>query len=151
MPKKKSKQINSKVLQQRQKKFVTGLKRLFSSDTIVRHIDSKKLKVIDTDGSQYQEIIKNTFPDKYKRIRQMQDYNIYNTSTGFTMPRMQLFQDYEAMDKDPVLSSALDIYSDESTTLDEYGDLLVINSDNEEIKDVLNNLFYDILNIDFNL
>jgi hypothetical protein len=28
---------------------------------------------------------------------------------------MQLYTDYEMMDKDPIISAALDIYSDEST------------------------------------
>ena len=55
------------------------------------------------------------------------------------------------MDSDPIISSALDIYSDESTMKGEYGDVVKIHSDNDNIKDILNNLFYDIMNIEFNL
>ena len=33
----------------------------------------------------------------------------------------------------------------------EYGDVLTIQSDNENIYDILRNLYYDILNVEFNL
>ena len=39
------------------------------------------------------------------------------------------------------------IYADESTMKSEYGDVLEINTDNDNIKQILHNLFYDILNI----
>ena len=58
---------------------------------------------------------------------------------------------HNTMDMDPILSAALDIYSDECTCKSELGELLVINSSNSEIQDILHNLFYDILNIEFNL
>jgi hypothetical protein len=34
---------------------------------------------------------------------------------------------------------------------DDFGDVLRINSENENIKKILHNLFYDIMNIEFNL
>jgi hypothetical protein len=55
------------------------------------------------------------------------------------------------MDNDPIIASALDIYSDESTTKNEYGDILQIKSSNENVSAILHNLFYDIINIEFNL
>ena len=33
----------------------------------------------------------------------------------------------------------------------EYGEVLEIQSDNDNVKKILHNLFYDILNIEFNL
>lgn len=65
--------------------------------------------------------------------------------------RKKMYVDYELMDTDGVISSVLDIYADESSTASETGDLLVIKSDNEQIKKILYNLFYDVLNIEFNL
>jgi hypothetical protein len=62
-----------------------------------------------------------------------------------------LFRDYDAMDNDPIISSALDIYADESTLKNEFGDVVQIKSKNEKVKEILENLFYDILNIEFNL
>ena len=46
---------------------------------------------------------------------------------------------------------ALDIYADESTLKNEFGNQLTIVSDNDKIQELLRNLFYDILNIEFNL
>jgi len=65
--------------------------------------------------------------------------------------RLELFKDYEAMDTDSIISSALDIYADECTTKDETGNVLIIRSPNEKVQKVLHNLFYDILNVEFNL
>jgi hypothetical protein len=55
------------------------------------------------------------------------------------------------MDEDPILASALDIYADESTMRSPDGTILNINSPNDKVKQILHNLFYDILNIEFNL
>jgi hypothetical protein len=55
------------------------------------------------------------------------------------------------MDEDSIISSALDIYADECTTKNEFGDILNVESSSEEIKTILHNLFYDVLNVDFNL
>ena len=65
--------------------------------------------------------------------------------------RLGLFKDYESMDDDGIIGSALDIYADESTMKSEYGSVLEIQTENENIKAILHNLFYDILNIEFNL
>ena len=58
---------------------------------------------------------------------------------------------HNTMDMDPILSSALDIYADESLTRNEMGDMLTIKSPNDNIKQILRNLYYDIMNIEFNL
>jgi hypothetical protein len=55
------------------------------------------------------------------------------------------------MDNDPIISSVMDIYADESTVKDEFGQILSIRSQNEQIQEILHNLFYDILNVEFNL
>ena len=57
----------------------------------------------------------------------------------------------DMMDNDPIISSVMDIYADESTVKDEFGQILSIRSKNEQIQDILHNLFYDILNVEFNL
>ena len=65
--------------------------------------------------------------------------------------RLQLYSDYEAMDYDSLIAHALDIISEEATLKNEYGDVLTIKSSNENVKRVLHNLFYDVLNVEFNL
>jgi len=72
-------------------------------------------------------------------------------SMAYHQVRRELFRDYDAMDNDPIISSALDIYSDESTLKNEFGDVIQIKTQNEKVKELLENLFYDILNLEFNL
>jgi hypothetical protein len=55
------------------------------------------------------------------------------------------------MDMDPIISSALDIYADESLTVNELGKVLVVHAEDDNIKGILTNLFYDVLNIEHNL
>jgi len=43
------------------------------------------------------------------------------------------------------------IYTHNSTMKSDYGEVLTIYSENDKIRDVLYNLFYDVLNIEFNL
>jgi hypothetical protein len=65
--------------------------------------------------------------------------------------RPQLYSDYESMDTDAIVSSALDIIADECTLRNESGEMLHIRSSDENIQKILYNLFYDVLNIEFNL
>jgi hypothetical protein len=125
------------------------LRRLFSTNVIVRNVGGQKLKVADT--SRTQSIYKNNLVDRYQKIFTGAGLSGYSDALLSKSVRLNLFKDYEAMDTDAIISSALDIYSDESTMKSEYGEVLQINSDNNQIKEILHNLFYDILNIEFNL
>ena len=131
-----------------QNKFFGALKRLFSSGVVVRNVGGKKLKVADTDNLQYSKRTR----DKYQRMHTMySDYASGFNNLGFQAARLELFSDYEVMDTDPIISSALDIYADESTTKSEFGEILKISSTDSNVKGILENLFYDILNVEFNL
>jgi len=127
------------------------LQRLFSTNVIVRNVGGKKLKIADTD--QVQKQVKSHLVDRYTKLHNNLDLvgTGYSTVHQIMAARLALFKDYESMDSDPIISSALDIYSDESTMKGEYGHVVSIKSDNENIKEILNNLFYDIMNIEFNL
>ena len=127
------------------------LQRLFSTNVIVRNVGGKKLKIADTD--QVQSQVKSHLVDRYSKLHTNLDLvgTGYSTVHQVMAARLALFRDYESMDSDPIIASALDIYSDESTMKGEYGDVVKIKSDNDNIKDILNNLFYDIMNIEFNL
>jgi hypothetical protein len=65
--------------------------------------------------------------------------------------RMMRYQDYQEMETYDIISSALDVYADESVSPDEKGRVLHVNSDNERIKQELEELFYNTLNVEFNL
>ena len=135
----------------RNRSLFARLKRLFSNDVIVRNIGGKKLKVIDTDEIQY-ATDRNSLRDRFNRLRTT-SYNQYTRdfNLSYQSSRVELFRDYDTMDMDPILASALDIYADECTTRNEMGEVIHIKSSNDEIKQILHNLFYDILNIEFNL
>ena len=51
----------------------------------------------------------------------------------------------------PELAAAMDIYADETVAQDDKGRVLHIYSDNEKIKEILEDLFYNTLNVEFNL
>jgi hypothetical protein len=130
------------------------LKKMFSSGVIVRQVGGRKLQIADTD--RIQTVVSNAMRDRYARIHQSSGYGKGSTSSyamnmAFQSQRIMLFRDYDIMDMDSIIHSALDIYADECTVKDEFGDVLTIESDDENIKDILHNLYYDILNVEFNL
>jgi hypothetical protein len=132
------------------KTFFGRLKTLFSSGTIVRRTD-KGLKVADLSKVQSNtKLATNRLIDKYNRIYSHNNNYGYNQQANFHTLRLQLYTDYEVMDEDSIISSALDIYADESTLKNEYGNVLTITTENDKVQKVLNNLFYDVLNIEFN-
>ena len=131
------------------------LRKLFSTSTIVRNVGGKKLKIADTDN--IQSFINRRGIDRYHRVYSSMtggygsSHGRYEAAAAFQGSRLQLFRDYDMMDNDPIIASVMDIYADESTVKDEFGQILSVRSKNEQIQDILNNLFYDILNIEFNL
>ena len=135
----------------KQRSLYSKLKRLFSTDAVIRNVGGKKLKVVDTDEVMY-ATDRNTLRDRFNRIR-TSSYNQYSRdfTLSYQAARIELFRDYDTMDMDPIIASALDIYADECVTKNELGEILVIHSSNDNIKQILYNLFYDILNIEFNM
>ncbi len=129
------------------------LQRLFSSDVIIRNVGGKQLKIMDTGRIQkYGNLATNSLYDRFTRLHKPVGSSLqYNPTLNYQSMRLQLYSDYEAMDHDPIIAAALDIVSDETTNRNEYGDILTINSSDESVRKVLHNLFYDVLNIEFNL
>ena len=134
--------------------FFGRLKKLFSTDVVIRNVGGNELKVMDADGIQRLGVVQtNSIYDRYSRL--------YTTSGGlnyayaqqlmYPTTRIQLYADYEAMDTDAICASALDIVSDECCLRNEQGEVLQIRSSDETIQKILYNLYYDILNIEFNL
>ena len=128
------------------------LGRLFSSDVVIRNIGGDQLKVADVNQIQttgrYQT---NSLIDRFSRLYIYNNKNIFNPNLNYQTLRIQLYSDYEAMDTDPLIASTLDILADEATLKNDMGEVLSIKSSDENIQKVLYNLFYDVLNIEFNL
>ena len=84
------------------------------------------------------------------RRNQSQVYSAAMSAYG-TYDRMARYSDFSEMEYTPEIASALDIYAEESVAADENGTTLHIYSENSKIKEVLTELFYDTLNIEFNM
>jgi hypothetical protein len=131
-----------------------NLKRLFSSDVVIRNVGGDELRVIDTDRIQSLGVLQtNALVDRFTKIYTTSGAGIYNVNNVYNYQtlRVQLYTDYESMDTDAIVASALDIIADECTLKNEHGEMLHIRSADENIQKILYNLFYDVLNIEFNL
>ena len=138
--------------EQQNSSFFDRLTKLFSTQAIVTVDKDGKRTVVDTDDRQQSGTNLFNLRDRYTKLqRSFSQDNMAAQSMAYHQVRRELFRDYDAMDNDPIISSALDIYADESTLKNEFGDVVQIKSKNEKVKEILENLFYDILNIEFNL
>ena len=77
--------------------------------------------------------------------------NLYTQAIYYEPNRIASFYDYESMEYTPEISTALDIYSEESTTPNQDGYLLQIYSESKRIKSILVDLFVNNLDINTNL
>jgi len=130
------------------------LKRLFSTDVIIRNEGGNQIKVMDVDSIQQSGRYEtNAIIDRYNRIYSPTATSLWGQqlNVNYQYLRAQLYSDYDVMDTDAIVASALDIISDECTLKNEMGEVLQIRSSDEDIQKILYNLFYDILNIEFNL
>lgn len=111
-----------------------------------------RLKKEGHDWKSFKKEVVSTLNHKIVSIEQIGEIDVYDV----TVEKYENFATdscfvSNTMDMDPIISSALDIYADECLTQNELGDILTIRSTNDNIKQILHNLFYDILNIEFNL
>ena len=130
------------------------LQRLFSTDVVLRNVGGNQLKVFDVNNIQQTgEIETNSLVDRFNRVHTNTNTSLYGSQNSFNYQtlRPQLYSEYDAMDTDAIIASALDIIADESTLKNDQGDVLAIKSSDENIQKILYNLFYDVLNIEFNL
>lgn len=134
-----------------EKKFFNKLKKLLNTGTIVRQVGGKKLIVKDLDFKQSYSTNLNIRYGSIHQNNYNQSPSSWRTQYSATLDKRARYADYEMMDQDSIVSAVLDLYAEESTTESDTGDALSIYSDDKDIKQILENLFYDILNIDFNL
>ena len=130
------------------------LKRLFSTDVIIRNTGGNQITTIDTNTIQTSgEFETNSLVDRYGRLYAGNPTSLYGAqfNMNYQYLRTQLYSEYDLMDQDAIIASALDIIADESTLKNDMGEVLSIRSSNEDIQKILYNLFYDILNIEFNM
>jgi len=100
----------------------------------------------------YQTRFRSLSGHQFKRTSDnlSRNYNMMTSAAMRNQNRNERYIDFDQMEYMPEIASALDIYADEMTTSNEYNKLLKIECRNEEIKEILESLFYDMLNIEFN-
>lgn len=136
------------------KSVFSRLQRLFSTDVIIRNVGGNQVKVIDSSAIQTGgELQTNSLMDRFSRIYSTNPTSLYGSQFNFNYQylRPQLYSEYDVMDQDAIIASALDIIADESTLKNDMGEVLSIKSSDENVQKILYNLFYDVLNIEFNL
>ena len=79
--------------------------------------------------------------------------DVYNStlSSYGAFDRMSRYSDFSEMESTPEISAALDIYAEECVSPDANGKSLHIYSENRKIQEILDQLFYETLNVEFNL
>ena len=135
-------------------RLFSRLKRLFSTDVIIRNQGGDQLKIMDTNHIQQSgKYETNSLVDRFNRVYTTSPTSLYGYQSNFNYQtlRPQLYSEYDSMDTDAIIASALDIIADESTLKNDMGEVLQIRSSDENIQKILYNLFYDVLNVEFNL
>jgi hypothetical protein len=125
------------------------LTRLFSGPIInYRTQNTRQLKRRRLD--KYAQTFKDVAGQKFERAgyNPLDNFSNYNMST---QSRLVRYADFEQMEFTPELASALDIFADEMTTFNVYNRMLKIQCHDEEIKQILETLYYKVLNLEFNL
>ena len=95
--------------------ILTRLGKLFQNSIVLRKTPGGQIKVKDVDFTQ--TALTSNFIDRYNRLMNgsswAEKYAASQNKTAYDIARRELFKDYELMDADSIISSALDIYSDE--------------------------------------
>lgn len=115
------------------------LTRLFRSGPVIRHKIAAGERRQEPQGTAraYKKEVSSLY------VNSLSSYGQYE--------RLARYGDYQEMELTPEICSALNITADETCCEDEYGNIIKITSDNDEMKQDLEELFYNIINVDFNL
>lgn len=115
------------------------LTRLFRSGPVVRHKLSRAEPIVEPVGT--------------ARAYRKQVSSLYiNSQSGYGQyERLSKYADYHEMTFTPELASGLDIYADEICASDENGQIIKIHSKDPEIKEILETLMFDIIDVNFNI
>ncbi len=110
-----------------------------------RRMNKKKL-------DKYANRFKSASGQQFKRSDEHQSaYGNITANYMANQNRSERYVDFDQMEYMPEIASALDIYADEISTSSELNKILTVKTYDEEIKLELENLMFEILNIEFNL
>lgn len=128
-----------------------GPNSLLGQDIPTYRFDKKEL-LKTKDKNEYEKELLQSQQSLYLANQwQKIESNLYTQAIYYEPTRLAAFYDYESMEFTPEISTALDIYAEESTTPNENGHLLQIYSESKRIKGILADLFNNTLDINTNL
>ncbi len=123
---------------QRPENIWKRLTRLFRSGPVVRHTIAAGEKLNEPQGT----------ARAYKK--ELSSLYVHSLASYGQYERLARYADYSEMEFTPEIASGLNIFADETTSHDEHGQTVKIVTKNQEVKQILETLFNDILNFDFN-
>lgn len=123
-------------------KLFQRLAKLFRSGPVIKRAvrDFKPDKGTESSLSAY-EMFRKNHSSVYSSA--MSAYGTYD--------RLARYSDFSEMDYTPEINSALDIYAEEVASPGVDGQILSIYSENKDIERLLKELFFDTINVNFNL
>ena len=114
----------------------------FNSKELLRTTNKQEFDTAKLQAQQSQYLT-----NQWKKV----ESQLYSQAVYYEPTRLAAYYDYESMEFTPEISAALDIYSEEGTTLSEKGHMLTIYSESNRIKSILADLFNNIMDIQTNL
>lgn len=112
-----------------------------------QNVRNHKRQQLDKYSTKFVDVLGN----KFQKSSNNRIFQHINSEYLAAMERGSRYTDFEQMEYDPILASALDIYADEMTTHNQFRKILNIKCTKDEIKTTLEALFYDVLNVEYNL
>lgn len=129
----------------RNKNLFQRLTRLFKSGPVVK----RKVKTFDTTVA-IADKVKSSGALLFQRSTSP-TYSVITANSYNLSERLMRYQDFQEMEYTAEIAAAMDIYADETVAQDDKGRVLHVYSDDEKIRDILEDLFYNVLNVEFNL
>jgi hypothetical protein len=104
------------------------------------------------DRSEYETAKLQAQQNKYLKSQWSKvDGELYQNAIHYETTRIGSYADFESMEFYPEISAALDIMMEEATTPNDKGKILNVYSDSNRVKDILEDLFMNRLDIHTNL
>ena len=125
------------------------LTRLFSGPIVNRRQQNRrkfKRQALDNYATRF-----TSASGKQFQKNQYNPFEQINSDAMNNRIRNERYVDFDQMEFEPIIASSLDIYADEMTYHNELNSMIHIECPNQEIKSTLESLYYNVLNVDFNL
>jgi hypothetical protein len=104
------------------------------------------------DKAEYQAAMQQAQQTKYLKSQWNKvDGELYQNAIHYETTRVGSYADFESMEFYPEISAALDVMMEESTTANDKGRILNVYSESNRVKDILEDLFMNRLDIHTNL